>query len=69
MTNLIRAEITKLRTTALARWLLVATVVLTPLAVGGFILSAKSSGIDLSTAHGVRSPRCPIALPFTQSIC
>jgi ABC-2 type transport system permease protein len=55
MTALIRAEITKLRTTATARWLLVATAVLAVLAVIGIVLTANTSNIDLATPYGVRA--------------
>jgi len=55
MTALIRAEVTKLRTTGTARWLLVATAVLAVLAVIGFVLTADSTDIDLATPYGVRA--------------
>lgn len=55
MTALIRAEITKLRTTATARWLLAATAVLAVLAVMGFVFTEDASDIDLATPYGVRA--------------
>jgi ABC-2 type transport system permease protein len=54
MTNLLAAELLKLRTTRIASYLLIATVALTALAVSAAVIIADNAGLQLSTEGAVR---------------